>query len=127
MSDPNPSNVLFSTRYKYFLNYDDETGTKTIPATSVTGAQNMGDLTIPIDNDDNFSQIQINFSTSSSDWYKFPVRDYSLDANFNIATVGTRTANNIVLTFFLVRTGGGAATSTAVTITATAYLFNTPE
>jgi len=129
MSDPSPSNILFSTRYEYFLNYGNMTGTKTIPATVLGAglAQNMGDLTIPIDNNDNFSQIQVNFSTSSSDWYKFPVRDYSLDANFNIATVGTRTGNNVVLTFFLVNKTGGSHTSTACTVMANAYLFETPS
>lgn len=129
MSNPAPSNVLFSSRYKYFLNYDNASNTKTIAATLLGAglAQNMGDLTIPINSDDNFSQIQINFSTSASDWYKFPVRDYSLDSNFNIATVGARTGDSIVLTFFLVNKTGGSATSTACTITANAYLFETPE
>lgn len=127
MSNPNPSNILFSTRYKYFLNYGTGSGTLTIPATNTLVAINAGSITIPIDSADNFAQTQVNFSTSSSDWYVFPLKDIPIDANYNVATVGSRSGNSMTLTFYLVNNTGVATNSTAVTITANAYLFNTPE
>lgn len=127
MSNPNPSNILFSTRYKYFLNYDTGSGTLAVPATNSLTPVNVGNIVIPIDNDDNFSQIQINFSTSAGDWYKFPLKDTTIDSNYRIASVGSRSGNNITLTFFLVNYTGVATNSTAVTITANAYLFETPS
>lgn len=127
MSNPTPSNILFSTRYKYFLNYDTGSGSLVVPATNSLTAVNMGNITIPIDSADNFSQVQINFSTSASDWYKFPVKDITIDSNYRIATVGSRASGNITLTFFLVNYTGVAVNSTACTITANAYLFETPS
>lgn len=127
MSNPSPSNIIFSSRYKYFLNYANSPGSLTIPATTQSGAANKGSITIALDAADNFSQIQINFSTSSGNWYKFPLNDFTLDSNFTIATVGSRTGTTLTLTFYLVRSAGGSATSTAVTITANAYLFKTPS
>lgn len=127
MSNPNPSNMLFSSRYKYFLNYDTGSGSLSIPATNSLIAVDVGDVVIPIDTADNFSQIQINFSTSPNDWYKFPVKDITIDSNYRIATVGSRTGSSITLTFFLVNYTGVATNSTACTVTANAYLFETPE
>lgn len=128
MANPNPSNIIFSTRYKYFLSYTITplTGTLSVPATTQSGAANKGSITLVLDAADNFSQIQLNFSTSAGNWYKFPLNDFTLDSNFKIATVGSRSGTTLTLTFYLVRTAGGSATSTAVTITANAYLFKTP-
>lgn len=123
----NTSAALFSTEYKYFLNYGNGTGSLTIPATSVTGAASGGNIVVPLTSDDNFSQVQLNFSTDSNNYFKFPMLDFALDANFNIAVTGSRTSDALTLNFYLVRTGPGAATSTAVTITANYYLFETPS
>lgn len=127
MSDPNPENMIFSTRYKYFLNYTNSTASLTIAPTTTSAAVNAGSITIPCDAANNFSQIQVNFSTNSGDWYKFPLNDFPLDANFNIATVGSRSGSSMTFTFFLVNETGSSATSTAVTITVTTYLFKTPS
>jgi len=126
MSNPNPSNVLFSTRYKYFLNYDRGEGSLAVPATNSLTAVNVGSITIPIDSASNFSQIQINFSSTPSDWYKFPLKDITIDANYRVATVGSRSGGSITLTFFLVNYTGVATNSAAFTISANAYLFETP-
>lgn len=128
MSNPNPSNIIFSTRYKYFLNYDRGVGTPlVVPPTNSLTAVNVGNIVIPIDSADNFSQIQINFSTTPNDWYKFPLKDITIDSNYRIATVGSRTGGSITLTFFLVNYTGVGTNSTACTISANAYLFETPE
>lgn len=127
MSNPNPSNMIFSTRYTYFLNYDANDGSLSVPATNSLIPVSVGSIVLPVDAADNFSQIQINFSTSPNDWYKFPVKDIDIDSNYRIATTGSRTGSSITLTFYLVNFTGVATNSTPVTITANAYLFETPD
>lgn len=128
MSNPDPASIVFSSRYKYFLNKDTEDGSVSIPATSI-GAGNAATFTlsIPIDNEDNISQIKINFSHDPTRWHIFPVLDIVLDANSDIAVTGSYSGASLVLTFFVVNQTGGTITSTATNATVRVYLFDTPE
>lgn len=110
------------------MNYDNKSGSVTIPATSVAaGHVTSASLTIPLQNKQDFSQIQINLSTSANDWYTFPTLDIPLNTDFKIATVGSYTGSGLVLTFYVINETGGTLTSPAVTIIANAYLFETPS
>lgn len=128
MSDPTPSNILFSTRYKYYLNYGTESGTVDIPVTSYgAGTAKSYSITIPVTRTDDFSNIKINFSHLSTQWYNFPTRDITLDSNFIIATTGNYSSNNLTLTFYVVNQTGGTVNNTGITVTAQVALFVTPE
>lgn len=128
MSNPDPSKIIFSSRYKYFLNYDNQTGSVTIPATSIAaGHYTTGTISIPISNNQDFSQVQINYSSDGTKWYSFPIADVVLDANFTITTVGSYGSSNLTLTFYVVNQTGSTHTSTAVTIQAHPYLFVEPS
>lgn len=123
-----PSNVIFYSGFKYFSNYDNKTGSITIPATSLTaGTTTNASITIPTLDVRDFSQVRINYSILPNDWYVFPNRDVTLDANCSISTVGSFTSSGIVLTFYVVNQTGGTVTSTAVTITPRVLLFDIPN
>lgn len=127
MSNPDPSSVFFSSRYKYFLNYDDALGSVTIPATSVAAGHYItGSISIPIADNQDFSQIQVNYSSDSTKWYVFPVSSLALDSNFTITTVGSYGSSALNLTFYIVNQSGSTHTSTALTVQAHPYLFVTP-
>lgn len=128
MSNPDPTKIIFSSRYKYFLNKDVEEGTVNLAATSI-GAGNAATFTlvIPIENAQNYSQIKINFSHDANDWYVFPLIDVSLDSNFNIAVTGSYSSTSLTLEFFVVKQTGGTHTSTDTTATVRVYLFETPQ
>ncbi len=124
----NPDKVIFSSRYKYFLNKAVEEGTVTLTAQSIpAGEARKYDLSIPIENAQNYSQIKVNFSHDANDWYIFPVLDIRLDANFNISVTGAYDSNSLDLSFFVVNQTGSTHTSTASTVTVRVYLFETPE
>jgi len=128
MSSPVPSKLLFYSGYKTFLNYDNETGSVTIPATSVAAGHYLtGTVSIPLHNNGDFSQTQINYSSDSTKWYVFPVADLTLDANFTITTVGSYGSNNLTLTFYVVNQTGATHTSTALTVTVHPYLLVIPS
>lgn len=128
MPSVNPSKVIFYSGFKYFSNYDIQSASLTIPATSIaTGTAINSTLLIPSQNVRDFSQIRINYSVLPNDWYVFPNRDVRLDANFTISTVGSFTSSGIQLTFYVVNQTPSTATSTAVTITPRVYLFDVPN
>lgn len=129
MSNPDPAKILFSGRYKYFLNKDVQEGSVTLSATSIAaGNAATFTLNIPIENDSDYSQVKINFSHDANDWYVFPIGgDIVLDANFDIAVTGSYNGTNLTLSFFVVNQTAGTETSTATTATARVYLFETPS
>lgn len=127
MSNPDPTKILFSTRYKYFLNKEVKTGTVSLPAVSTPGNQaKTYSLSIPVDSEEDYTQIKINFSHDSSDWYVFPLLDVALGASFKIAVVGSYSASSLDLTFFVVNQTGGALTNTATDVTVKIYAFEPP-
>lgn len=128
MSDPTPASTIFSTRYKYFLNKEVASNSVVLAATSIdSGNTATFSLSIPIDDPENYSQIRLNFSHDPNNWYVFPIFDIVLDANFNIAVVGSYDSNSLDLAFYVINQTGGTETSTATTVTASVYLFETPE
>lgn len=128
MSNPDPQNILFSTRYKYFLNKDVEDGSVTLSSTALgPGEATSFSLAIPIENDQDYSQIKMNFSHDSSDWYIFPSKDITLDANCIISVVGSYDGTNLNMTFYVVNQTGGSVNSTATTATVRVYLFEEPQ
>lgn len=128
MSNPDPAKVLFSSRYKYFLNKDTETGTLSVPATAIAaGDFSVFSLSIPVENDEDYTQIRLNFSHDPSDWYVFPTRDIELDADYRIAVAGGYTSNSLNLTFVVFNWSGSGVTSTATTVTAKVTLFEPPS
>lgn len=128
MSNPNPDSIIFSSRYKYFLNKEVVQDSVTLTAQSIpAGETRQYSLSIPIDNAENYSQIKINFSHDANDWYVFPILDVTLDANFSISVVGSYGASSLDLTFFVVNQTGSTHTSTASTATVRVYIFETPQ
>jgi hypothetical protein len=128
MSNPDPQKILFSSRYKYFLNKTVEVGSLSIPAVSIPVFESRRyTLNIPIENVQNYSQIKMNFSHQSANWYVFPVVDITLDSNFTITVVGSYTGSNLVLNFFVVNQSAGTNTNTATDVSVRAYLFETPQ
>lgn len=128
MGNPAPANILFSSRYKYYLNYATTSGTLSIPATSYTaGTAQSYSISIPLTRTDDFTNIKINFSHLSSNWYSFRPTDVILDANFTITTVGSYSSNNLTLTFYVVNQTASTHTNTAITVTVQVAKFVTPS
>lgn len=129
MSNPDPASVLFSSRYKYFLNKDTQTGSVTLSATSIASLQSATfSLNIPIENVQDYSQIKINFSHDPNDWYIYPLAaNVTLDANFFIDMTASYTGSSLALKFYVRNNTGSTHTSTATTATVKVYLFETPE
>jgi hypothetical protein len=122
-----PSKILFSTSYKYFLNYDDKTGSVSVPSTSYgAGVVKSYSVTIPITRTKDFSQIRVNFSFDSSKWYVFPFPYVVLDSNFSVETVGSYSGSNLIITFYVVNQVPLTVSNTAFTATVDATLFVTP-
>lgn len=127
MSNPNPANMIFSTRYKYYLNYRMATGSVSVSGTShaANTATNYS-VTIPIDRTKDFSNIKFNISSLGGQWFSFPSRDIILDANFTLSIVGSYGSNNLTLKVFVVNQSGGVATNTTFTFSVAPALFVTP-
>lgn len=127
MSNPDPSKILFSTRYKYYLNYGSTSGSVSIPSTSYTShTAKSYQIVIPVDRTSDYTNVKLNFSHDSSKWHNFPTADIILDSNFNIAIVGSYSSNSLVLTFYVVNQTGSTVNNTASTITANVAKFVTP-
>lgn len=127
MSNPDPSEILLSTRYKYFLNKEVAVGNVTLTAQSTPALEaKTHSLSIPIDNAEDYTQIKINFSHDANDWYVFPTPQITLDANFDIAVTGAYDSNSLDLTFFVINMTGSTHTNTASTVTVRVYVFETP-
>ncbi len=127
MSNPNPSNILFSTRYKYYLNYDTKVGSVDIPSTSYgAGTAKSYSIVIPLERTDDVSNIKVNFSHIGGVWFNFPPADLELDSNFDIASTGSYSSSNLTLTFYIVNQTGLTVSNTALTVTAEVALFVTP-
>lgn len=129
MSSPDPAKIIFSTRFGYFLNDSDYDGSVVLSAASIgAGDYRAYSLSIPIDNQNAYSQIKVNFSHDPNDWYTVPVgADIVLDANFNIAITSSYAGSALTLTFYVVKQTGGTHTSTATTATARVLLFEPPN
>lgn len=123
-----PSKVIFSTLYSYFLNYDTQTGSVNVPATSyATGESKSYTVVIPIDRTQDYSQIQINFSFDSTKWYILPVGDVTLDIAFgSVTTVASYSGANLTITFYVVNQVVGPINNPAFTVTVRSLLFVTP-
>jgi hypothetical protein len=127
MSNPDPSKVLFSTRYSYFLNKSTYSGSVSLTAQSITaGHVATFSLSIPIDDVGDYTQIKINFSHDPDNWYVFPCLDVALDANFDIAVTGSYSGSSLDMTFYVVNQTGGTHTSTATTVTVNIFSFESP-
>lgn len=128
MSNPDPNKIIFSSRYKYFLNKGVEVGSTSISAQSIpAGETDTYNLSIPIDDTDDYTQVKINFSHDPNDWYVFPLFDVNLDANFNIAVVGSYSGSALNLTFFVINQTGSAHTNTATDVSVRIYAFEPPN
>lgn len=128
MSNPDPDKILFSTRYKYFLNKTTATGTINLPATALNANETANfTLSIPIENKKNYTQIRINFSHDSLNWRIFPFLDITLDANCTIATIGSYVGSNLELTFFVINQVGAPITTTSTNVTVKVYVFESPK
>lgn len=128
MSNPDPNKILFSTRYKYFLNKTTATGTINLPATSLNANEAANfTLSIPVENKENYTQVRINFSHESANWHIFPLYDITLDANCNIAVTGSYVGSNLQLTFFVINQAPFSVTSTSTNVTVKVYVFESPE
>lgn len=123
-----PSKIIFSTAYNYFLNYDTETGSVSVPVTSYAVNESKSySVTIPITRVKDFSQVQINFSFDSAKWYTFPFPYVVQDSSFGlIETVGAYSGTSLVITFYVVNLSGIVKNNTAFTATVKALLFVTP-
>lgn len=128
MPTPNPSKVAFYTGFKYFLNYDEETNSVSVPSTSyAAGEAKAYSVSIPVERSGDFSQVKLNFSFDSSKWYIFPQGDLVLDLAFGtVSTVGSYSSTQLTLTFYVVNQTPGIASNPAFTVTAKASLFVTP-
>jgi hypothetical protein len=127
MSNPDLTKILFSTRYKYFLNKSVETGTTSITAQSTPAFEaKTYTVTIPVDNVENYTQVKINFSHDPNDWYIFPCLDVALGTDFKISITGSYSASALTLTFYVVNQTAGALNSPTSDITVKAYIFETP-
>jgi len=126
--NPDPSNLIFSTDYQYFLNYGDADSSVTVASTSVPAGEAISaNLVVPMTRTEDFTQVRVNFSHDSSKWYGFPLTDIALDANFTITTVGSYASNSLTLTFYVVNQTGSPANTTAFTATARSLLFVVPS
>lgn len=121
--------MLFSSRFKYYLNYDTASGSVAIPASSYTaGTAKSYSLTITgLERTNDFSNIKVNFSHESGNWYNFPTADIPLDANFDIVTTGGYSGSSLTLTFYIVNQTGSTVSNPAVTVTANVSLFVSPS
>jgi hypothetical protein len=122
-----PSKVIFSTQYRYFLNYDSKTGSVSVPSTAYAlGEAKSYTVTIPITRVKDFSQVLVNFSFDSGKWYAFPFGDVVLDLSFgSVSTVGSYSGSNLTLIFYVVNQVG-PGNNPAFTANVDASLFITP-
>lgn len=126
MSNPDPAKVIFSSRFRYFLNKAKETASLTVPTESIGAFEyTTKSFSIPIETNEDFSQIKLNFSQDPTEWYIFPMRDIDLDSTFKIAVSGSYAGSNFVVNLTIYDNAGGG-TTTAFTVTAKAYLFEPP-
>lgn len=124
----NPSGVIFSTAYAYFLNYKSSTGSVNIPSTSyAVGQVKNYSLSIPIERVKDYSQIKVNLSFDSSKWYIFPFGQVAINSNFVLQTVGNYSGANLNLAFYVVNSSASSATSPSFDVSITADLFVTPS
>jgi uncharacterized membrane protein len=127
MSDPDPSKILFSSRYGYFLNKSTADGLVNLTAQSITAGHTANfSLSIPTEGVGDFTQIKLNFSHDPNNWYIFPCSDVTLDANFDIAVRGSYSGSSLDLAFYVVNQTGSTHTSTATTLSARVYSFEPP-
>ena len=122
-----PTNTLFSTRFRYYLNYDTKSGSATVPATSYAlGEAKSYSVVIPITRTRDVSNVKFNISTDSSKWYSFPSRDITLDSKFTLTFTGSYSSNNLTITVYVVNQSFGGSVNTAFTLSVQAALFVTP-
>jgi hypothetical protein len=127
MSNPDPAKIIYSTRYKYYLNYGTETGSVSIPSTSYgANTYKTYTITIPLDRTDDITNVKINFSHIAGAWFDFPTTDLELDSNFTLSTVGSYSGSQLTITFYVVNISGAINSNTATDVTAKAALFVTP-
>lgn len=122
-----PSKVIFSTSYKYFLIYDTETGSVSVPSTAYAlNEVKSYTVAIPITRTKDYTQVLLNFSFDSSKWYAFPLTDLVLDLAFgSVAVVGSYSGSNLTLTIYVINQAG-AGNNPAFTVSVEAVLFVTP-
>lgn len=127
MSNPDPSKVIFSSRYRYFLNKPKKTGDVSIAGTSVDAfSYKTANFSVPMDSQDDFTQIKINFSHAPNDWHIFPCLDVTLDTNFTLSVTGSRTTSGLDVIIYVVNQSAGSATNTATTVTVGIAPFEPP-
>lgn len=127
MSNPDPNKIIFSTRYRYFLNKDRVDGGVSIPSVSVPAFEaDKYDLSIPIDDQADFSQVKINYSHDPNDWHIFPCFETTLDSNFNIKVTGAYDSNSLDLSFYVINQTAAPHNNTATTVSVRVHPFEPP-
>lgn len=129
MSNPDPRQVISSARYKSYQNYGDtQIGTVSIPSTSyLVNTYKTYSVTIPLSRTEDLTNVKINFSHESSNWFDFPTVDLILGSGFTIATVGAYSSNQLAITFYVVNQTGGTASNTATDVTVEVRRFVAPS
>jgi hypothetical protein len=90
MSNPDPNSVIFSSRYKYFLNKDRVDLSFTTPSQSVSsldyvlgGFASVGDAIIGGAGVlEDFLQVKYELSTNSGVWHTAPILPVAVDSHF---------------------------------------------
>jgi hypothetical protein len=128
MSDADYSKLIMGSMFDSFLNYDDNSSSITTGTASV-GAGHFAhySISVPIDNDKDFSQLQLNYSFDNSKWYIYPVLDLTLNSNFSVTTVANYNNSNLIVNIYVVNQSGSTNTHPSFTVIAHPYLIATPS
>ncbi len=121
MSNPDPTKVLFSSRYGYFINVDDAVqGSVTIPSASrASGSITDFTITLPKSTNCRYSNAKVNYSTDTSGlWHIIANLRFQLDTYFQIIPRIAYLTNSIVVHVLLYNGDASSQTNTAVTVTA---------
>ena len=121
--------MLFSTRYKYFLNYKSGAATVDIPSVSHgAGVTTNYSVALSLDRTQDFTQVKINFSFDPTKWYGFPQGDVLFDTDaFSVSTVGAYSGSVLTITFYVVNQTGGTISNSAFTASVSGLLFVVPS
>lgn len=127
MSNPDPDKIIFSSRYKYLLNSSSATASVTATGASVGAlSYTTATLNIPIENTEDFSQVQVTFSFDSGKYWTMPIQDLDIDANFTLTSIGKFTGSNYQMTFYIVNQTGSTQSFSTFTISARGFIFVQP-
>lgn len=128
MSSIDLTKLIAGSMFDSLLNYNDQSASVTCTGVSVaSGHFAHYSVSVPINNDENFSQLQIKYSFDSTKWYVYPLIQLTLDSNFTVTTVANYTGSNLVTNLYVVNQSSSTATHTSFTVTVHPYLIATPS